>query len=81
MVDRDVLIFGTMLVVLVVVVIYYFRPKKSRAPQSPELVLGEVEIFLAYGRKRQAIELLEKGILQFPDSVEIKGKLKELEAD
>ena len=49
MADRDVLIFGTMLVVLVVVVVYYFRPKKSRAPQSPELVLGEVEIFLAYG--------------------------------
>ena len=73
---------GILLVIVIAVVIVVFISRsgssKPKAKPSPESVLGEAEIFIAYGRNDQAIALLEEGTQLFPESEEIKAKLKEL---
>ena len=78
MTSSDYFIYGVLALVVIAVVAYYYLSKKPSAPQTPDLMLGEAEIFLAYGRKHQAVEHLEKARILFPDSAEIRDKLREL---
>jgi Tfp pilus assembly protein FimV len=40
--------------------------------------IDEAEVYLAYGRKKQAIEILEKAKLAYPNRTDIRTKLDEL---
>ena len=40
--------------------------------------LAEAEVYLAYGRKKQALELLEKAFRENPRRNDIREKLREL---
>ena len=40
--------------------------------------LAEAEIYLAYGRRNQAIDILEKALREHPDRKDIQAKLDEL---
>jgi len=68
------------IVIAVVIVIIMSRSgsSKPKAKPSPESVLGEAEILIAYGRLDRATALLEEGTQLFPESEEIKVKLREL---
>lgn len=56
----------------------YYRHKSTPPHETPDSVLGEVRILLAFERKRRAIKLLETELLRFPDSEVLAEKLREL---
>ena len=41
--------------------------------------IAEADIYLAYGRKQQAIEILKGALSADPDNIELSAKLRELE--
>lgn len=47
----------------------------QKAPADP---LAEAEVYLAYGRKEQALELLEKALRENPSRADIEAKLRDL---
>jgi Tfp pilus assembly protein FimV len=49
---------------------------KDRVPENP---IAEADVYLAYGRKNQAIGLLKRSLAAHPDDQAIKDKLVELE--
>lgn len=51
------------------------RNRDSNPPHDP---LTEAEVFLAYGRKKQAIELLEKALQKHPSRADIAARLRDL---
>lgn len=52
----------------------------SRDLNDQDAVLAEVEILLAYGRERQALDLLNQAIHVRPDAPRLVSKLAELNA-
>lgn len=43
--------------------------------------LAEAEVYLAYGRKRQAILVLEQGLRRDPTRIDIQERLAQIKAD
>lgn len=50
----------------------------SKAALTPQTVLEEVEIFLAYGKKDDAIQRLRSGLEHFPDHADLSARLNDL---
>lgn len=42
--------------------------------------IAEADVYLAYGRKQQAIDVLKGALSADPDNMELSGKLRELES-
>ena len=62
------------------------RLRRERTPIPRDLddedsVLAEVEIYEAYGRVPQAIELLREALAKKPDSTKYRRKINELKAN
>ena len=55
-------------------------PREETVPQTSD-VLGEADIYIAYGRFPQAIEMLQKAAEKEPDRADIRLKLCEVCAD
>jgi hypothetical protein len=51
----------------------------SRDFADEEAILGEVEIYEAYGRHKEALNLLQVAVAQMPDNKAYRQKLSELE--
>lgn len=68
------------LVVIAVIAIMLFKKSggNSNSAASDADPIDEAEVYIAYGRKAQAIEILEKAKLDYPDRKDIGKKLEEL---
>src|SRR5690606_18647730 len=55
-------------------------PAEQTVPQTAD-VLGEADIYIAYGRYPQAIEMLENAAAKEPDRADIRMKLCEVCAE
>ena len=51
---------------------------ESRAPETPDEVIAEADIYLAYGRNEQAVVMLEAAIEGEPSHIEMRMKLLEV---
>ncbi len=51
---------------------------ESRAPETPDEVIAEADIYLAYGRNEQAVLMLEAAIEGEPSHIEMRMKLLEV---
>jgi hypothetical protein len=65
-------------VVLGKVALVKVMANSSKAALTAESVLKEVEIFLAYGKKDEAIERLRTGLEHFPEHADLSARLKDL---
>ncbi len=66
-------------IVTALVFLSLFRLSK-RAQKNPNSnPLSEADVYLAYGRKQEAIEVLKSALAADPDNSEIKQKLKEIQ--
>ena len=70
-----VIVTGTAILLLMV---WGLMQVTNREQLSPEEVLQEVEIYISYGRKADAIQTLERGVARFPDHASLKQKLEEV---
>ncbi|MDP3608327.1 MAG: hypothetical protein Q8R74_04560 [Methylophilus sp.] len=71
------LTYAGLLIGLALVMLFVFLKSKSQGGSSAD-PLAEAEVYLAYGRKKQAIEILEKAKLEYPNRTDIQAKLDEL---
>ncbi len=71
------LTYAGLLIGLALVMFLVFLKSKSQGGSSAD-PLAEAEVYLAYGRKKQAIEILEKAKLEYPNRTDIQVKLDEL---
>ena len=70
-----VLLFAGLGLLLVTFFIYFKSKSQGGSSADP---LAEAEVYVAYGRKKQAIEILEKANLENPNRTDIQAKLDEL---
>ena len=59
------------------------RPASSPTPGDADEDVNpvtEAEVYLAYGRKEQAIEILEEALRAKPDRQDVRRKLQEIKA-
>jgi hypothetical protein len=63
---------------LLLVIFFIFLKSKSQGGSSAD-PLAEAEVYVAYARKKQAIETLEKAKLEYPNRTDIQAKLDELQ--
>jgi Tfp pilus assembly protein FimV len=71
------------LIVGIVVVLGFVIFKLSTTQKGNDEALdplAEAQVYVAYGRKNQAIELLEKALQQNPARADIATKLRELKS-
>lgn len=68
------LFFGGVLVVLIGVILVMSRNQKVGKTDP----LADAETYLAFGRKSQAIEILERASIAYPNRSDLKAKLREL---
>ena len=71
------LTYAGLLIGLALVMLFVFLKSKIQGSSSAD-PLAEAEVYLAYGRKKQAIETLEKAKLEHPNRTDIQAKLDEL---
>lgn len=71
------MIGGAILFAVFVMVLMQSRASSSTGEADP---IAEAEVYIAYGRVQQAIEILEEGVKLAPDREDIANKLKELKA-
>ena len=57
------------------------RRVTSPRDRTPEQVLGEVEILLAYGRRKRAIRELRVAVSKYPEVISLHAKLREIESE
>ena len=69
---------GAVLVVGFIAIVFLARRDKDLSKRSPDSILKEVEVLLAYGRDNNAVELLEKAKAAYPDDEKITRKLADL---
>jgi hypothetical protein len=76
---RELLLgLGTVIVAALLAILFFRRHKKDVSDRSPKLILNEVEVLMAYGRKKDAVSLLEEATQKYPQNREIAEKLIEL---
>jgi Tfp pilus assembly protein FimV len=71
-----VLIIGVILVIGFVLLTR--RAGSNRSNGGPVDPIAEAEVFIAYGRKKQALEILENALRENPQRDDIALKLSEL---
>ena len=69
------LIFGGLLIAMIVWKRFRYPPRKGYKPDP----LAEAEVYLAYGNRRRAIEIINKASRENPERQEFIRKLTELE--
>jgi Tfp pilus assembly protein FimV len=75
--DNQMIMWGLVGALICVVVI--FAPRKTSGGTSGDVdPIAEAEVYVAYGREAQAIEMLEKAAAKFPQRTDIAQKLREL---
>lgn len=62
---------------LLLVITFLFLKSKTQGSSSAD-PLAEAEVYITYGRKKQAIEILENAKLEYPNRTDIQAKLDEL---
>lgn len=70
-----VIVTGTLILLLM---LWGLMQLTQRDLQSPDEVLEEVEIYRAYGRYKDAVQVLEKGLARFPENHALRVKLDEI---
>lgn len=70
-----VIVTGTVVLLLM---LWGLTQVTRRDLQSPDEVLEEVEIYRAYGRHKDAEQVLQKGVAKFPDNQSLRLKLDEI---
>lgn len=53
----------------------------TEKPRRPEDILEEVQVCEAYGRKAEAIRLLEQAVSRFPDNKLLRERLSAMQSD
>ena len=71
-------VFIALLIVGKVVLVKVMASSGKGAALTPQAVLHDVEIFLAYGKKDDAIHYLKSGLETFPEHEGLLSKLREL---
>ncbi len=80
----EYILFGIFILVVALTLILFGKRKikhKPMTPQelgSPEVLLNEVEVYVSYDLKSNAIELLKQGKNIYPNNQKIRRKLSEL---
>lgn len=54
-----------------------FASRRSSQDDAPD-PLAEAEVYLAYGMKKRALEILEKALVEHPPRAELAAKLQEI---
>ncbi len=75
---NDMTTIYLLLIIVIAVVILFVYLKSKNQDASPVDPIAEAEVYLAYGRKSQAIDILEKAKLAYPDRADIQAKLNEI---
>ena len=58
---------------------YFSRRRVEKDFKNPDDILTAVDVYLRYGRKRAAMELLQHGLERYPAHAELQAKLAEIE--
>ena len=77
----DLGVIGLAIAGVVVAAFFLLRSGSSSMPlnyDDEEGVFGELEIYVAYGRTKQAIEFMEKAVEAKPENEAFRKKLSEL---
>ena len=69
-------IFGA---IAVFSMLYLRRLKTGVSNRTPDTILNEVEVLLAYGKNKPAVELLREAVKEYPGNQQLSAKLTELE--
>jgi hypothetical protein len=72
------LVLSAIFAILCVGLFVWMRIKYPRRKGTVVDPVAEAEVYVAYGRKDQAIQVLEKAHLANPNRIEIQKKLDEL---
>ena len=72
-------VFGALIVIALAVLVFRLAVSRDRPIATPEQVLGEVDILLAYGRKDRAVRALKSAIQRYPEMQALRMKLREVE--
>ncbi len=59
--------------------LYLRRLKTGVSNRTPDTILNEVEVLLAYSKNKHAVELLREAIKEYPRDQRLNAKLTELE--
>ncbi len=57
---------------------YFSRRRVEKDFKTPDEILTAVDIYLRYGRKRAAMELLQHGLERYPANSALQAKLAEI---
>lgn len=70
---------GTFIVFALIAILYLRRNEKDLTNRTPDSILNEVEVLMAYGKKEDAVRLLKIAKTKFPENTAIDNRLTELE--
>ncbi len=66
-------------IALIIAVLYFSMRTKDVKNRTPDSILNEVEVLMAYGKHKDAAELLRMATAEFPGKSKLSEKLSELE--
>lgn len=78
---------GVGAVMLILALIVYLRmvsarmKRRSRADRTEALILEQADTLVSFGKEEDAIRLLEKALVEKPDSTPIRARLELLRAE
>jgi tetratricopeptide (TPR) repeat protein len=67
------------LIIIVLLILKWKFASSSPDFNNEKSILAEIEVYVAYGREKQAIKLLEKAVVMNPESEAYRTRLVELE--
>ncbi len=85
---KIIAIAAVLLVVLLLLLLVFRKPSGKTQKAAPRAIakgksneadpLAEADVYLAYGREKQAMEILEQASRKYPDRQDIADRLAEL---